>query len=50
MKNQFFKIMAEWHDILNMLYGTRSNFLSDLRDIHKDFIDAMDRQNKKVDV
>ena len=47
---RYFKIIAELHEIFNMLYSTRSKFESDLRNIHKVIIDAMDRQNKKVDV
>ena len=42
--------MAEQHEKLKKLFKARSNLESELRNIHKDITDAIDRQDRRVKV
>ena len=42
--------MAEQQDKLKKLFNARSNLESELRNIHKDITDAIDRQDRRVKV
>ena len=42
--------MAEQHEKLKKLFNARSNLESELRNIHKNITDAIDRQDRRVKI